>query len=479
MKRILLTLPILLLALTGVVTYCVWVKKATITVANTNPCKTVFVVYSQIGKDQTITSERHELNPGEEKAITQRFWGVEPNFAVFAHSNDPDVVRFVYKLPTSHPGIVYYQEDLPEEKITFQKVKADLLHLPDIEASDNLVELPFVRAEIDPNSYTATFQIRDKPFQGLYSSEGVPSPDQETAVFLERSKLLADVLQRQMSFFKRWPNPDRSFPYRLGLAINDHNGSYMPGLFVEATAPMTIRGDAMPIRPGDILVKFGGHPVFSIEDLHLTVFDWANTFDKGIDVPISFECIRDGHRVSGQTMYFFNESYWGYSDSDSSLAFQYGFGDGVTLGHSVEVATALKNGAKFIYNIFRSKDSAPKEIKPYSEEVWAGNQLKARLRQMYGKEFDAGSFLGMFCPGPGWVLRLPLARVLARAGVSRVVASLGAAATIEVVEGVIWTVADASPLQKPEDIVNDLEEVVPIIAGTSIVLGSLTRSVPR
>jgi len=540
----------------GFLAYSLWVKEASLLVANNTPNKVVFATSYRPGKDETaVISDWNVLNPGEHKIITQKFWGVAPNFSVFAHSADPELIRWVHGLPPEHSGIRYYDEGVEDEAITFQTVKGGDFYVPnsvvestdestidsstsDVSVTDESVsdgsitdvnitdesisaervsdesaltesvpaesisdesvpaenvaaesvndasglieEAPFVEVPVDAEHLKATYQIKDDTYKGLYDPEGISSPEEEITVFSARAQLLATVLQRQMKFDKRWSNPDYDFPYRLGLAINDHNGRYMPGVVIEGVAPMTIRGDEMPIHPGDVLIKFGDGPViFSELDINLTLFEHATSRDKGIQVPIPFEVIRDGQRFSGKTMYFFNEAYWGYSDEDKRRAFGYGVADGVALGKSAEALTLLSNAGKAVYNTLRSKNKPRAEIRPYKDEVWDKNQDKERLRQMYSGAFNAGAFLGMFCPGPGWIVRTPLARGLTSLGVSKAVASLGAAALIEVAEGVVWTAADASPLQKPEDTIEDMKTAAAYAAGGRIVFGTLTRRTRR
>ena len=472
----------LIVAASTFLAYRVLVKSASLTVANNSPTKIMFATYCQPTKDSSVVSEWHVLNAGEHKTFKQRFWRVEPNFAVFAHSADPELVRSLRKLSPNDPATLYYDGDLSDDVITFQAVKGNDFFKPERTGTNifsTFVASPFVKVPVNPESQEAAYPIRDKWFKGLYDLQGVSSPAEEIAVFSARARLLSSVLQRQMKFEKTWPNTEGKFPYRLGLAIDDYNDRYMPGVLIYEAAPMTIFGDEMPFRAGDILFSFAGHPVFSISDLHLSLYEHATSFEKGIYVPVQFEVIRNGQRLKGQTLYFFNEAYWGYSTSDRSSAFVYGFGDGVTLGHSVQVSTGLKNAGKLIYNFFRSKNSAPAKIEDFKKEVWEGNQFKARLRQMYAKEFDAGSFLGMFCPGPGWPLRGPLRGTLTRAGASRIIASLAAAATIEMAEGVIWTVADSSPLRTPGQIANDLKVIVPLLASSQAAFATLRLRRPR
>lgn len=484
MKRksiLLLLCAVVLLCVVGISTYRLWVKEASLTVSNNTPLSVVFVTYCRISESETVVSDRHELKAGEHQTFSQKFWGVEPNFAVFAHSADPELVRWIHRLPPEHPATLFYDGGVEEEDIIFHEVQGLDSHVtvgegdPDSE-STGPSKAAFVKVRVDPGTLHATHQIRDETFHGLYDREGVTSPEQEIDVFAARAQLLASVLPRQMKFEQKWPDPERLFPYRPGLGLNDHNGPFMPGVYIEDVAPMSIRGDQLSVLPGDVILRFGDGPIiFSQSDLLYTLYEHATSYEKGIEVPIHFEVIRNGERMVGKTTYFFNEKYWGYSSDDRAKAALYGFGDGVTLGFSVEAVTFGKNAVKTVYNALRPKDKPEAEIRNYKEEVWEGNQEKERLRQQYSDSFKGGAFVGMVCPGPGWLFKTPLARGLARAGLPKSVASLGAAATIEVIEGVVWTVADASPLQTPEQIAEDAKTAALFAAGSRVVLGSLTR----
>lgn len=488
-------------------------KDASLTVVNLRPCNTAFALHRPATDEQSLTEGWWTLEPGQKMTLERRFVDVAPAFAVYAESRCPELIRWVNELPDDAPATMYF-EGGPGDTVSYLYVQPEATPgaqaeatpatqsegsdktRPDAERTirwergdgttppEGMDLVGFVRVPVS-KSHEAVHLIIDHTFLGLYDEQGLPSSgdDEKIAAVSARAVLLATSLKRQQRFSENWPNPSRSFPYAFGLDIRDHNGMDMPGVLIEdVLLPKTINGDDVPFQDGDILTEFTGETIFSGLDLHMLLYEHATSLDKGIEVPVEFTVVRGDQKISGKTLYFFNPAYWG----EQSALEAFGAGAVNTLafgGGAAAEAVAKQAGRRllgFVNRLAGSKDSGSEPPPEYKEERWKIAQRNARYKQLKAKAYEYGTFAGFVLPSaPRLLFQKALARNVARKGVPRLVANIAAATTLEVVEGVMWTVGDASPLRTPEQIADDIRKWTPYAVGVGVVSGAFTRRATR
>ncbi|HEX8283899.1 MAG TPA: hypothetical protein VF588_11120 [Pyrinomonadaceae bacterium] len=492
-------------------------KNASLTVVNLRPCKTVFAVHRTTTEGQSLIEGWWELEAGQKLSLDRQFVGVEPEFSVYAESRCPELVRWVYELPETHPGTVYF-EGGPGDTVSYFYVQPEAqaeaqaaaqpvaqpagqpdakddprrVAVLEVSARDWVEAVPQGGTELVgfvkvPSGGSSEFMhlITESAFAGIYDERGLPESGGDEAkieVFAARAALLATSLERQRRFDQTWPDPVKSFPYYLGLEVEDHNGMDVPGVLIkEVVFEKSIYGDDTPFQAGDILQEFGGQTIFSGLDLHMLLYEHAVSLEKGIEVPVEFKLLRGEQVLAGKTLYFFNPAYWGRQDKLKAAGV--GALNTVAFGGGAAAEALGWKAARGIGKLFKwaTGDKTPDAPAPeYKQERWEIAQRNARLQQLEPGAYEVGSLAGLVAPSaPRLLFQKALTRSIARRGIPKLAAVIAASATLEVAEGVMWTVGDASPLRTSEQIVEDVKRLAPYAAGIGVVSGALTHRAGR
>lgn len=473
-------------------------KIASYTLINLEPYKIYYVLHYPVGQGLERTEGWWSLKPGEKRTGQLIFpAGVTPAVHVHAHSGDPDVVRWAFDLPEDHDGRVFY-EGGPGDEVTFQSVTNEILDRRVRSGSrtrpePNMDLVAFVRVPLSDTKHPKGLHtFTSDQFKSIFAEAGLRPGENPLPIYIDRAKVLGAALSRQAKFSRSWPNPGEDFPYYTGLELEDHNGAEFPGLLVTAVnAKTTIFGDEMPFQVGDIITSFADASVFHPAGLHTLLYDHATDREKGAHVPIDVQLIRENRIQSLQTLCFFNEGHWKRTDSELSQAHAFASGVEETVGLGKTGGAVLEGALRYAgtaaWNFLEwtaiegdiHEDMEPKEFRNPVEQHWEIRQTHTRLQQMYPKAFEAGTWAGFVTPSaPRLLFTKTLGKNLVKRGLSRTAASVTSSVTLEMVEGVVWTIGSSSPLRTNQQVLDDIKKVMPFAAAGGLVSASPIRRTP-
>lgn len=463
-------------------------------ITNLEPYPVWYAFHYTTNRHSARTEGWWKLEPGQSTTITRDApRDHAPDFYVLGHSADDDVIRWVMNLPADHPGILYF-EGAPQDEVTFQNVALEVM---DNEVPIGSKTYPntgfelggFVSVPLD-ESCSGTYIFCTYQFGGIIDPTGIDDRADVLDVCAERARWLGKSLIRQAYFGRTWPDPASSYPYDIGLGLADHNGfDYMGVQVTEVSARKTIFGDPMPFEVGDIIVGLNGTAVFHKADFLVLLNNHATDRSRGILVPVELHVMRGDELHKVRTTYFFNDNHWTRNHGDSEKAEAVAAGLAETVGLGRRGGALFEVGARNIGRLARDfirltavegdpwEDMTPSDYRNPVTETWAVLQENARLRQMYPEAFDAGAWLGFVTPSaPRLLFTRAFGKSLVKRGLSRTVASIGSSVTLEVAEGVIWTVGTAGPLQSTESTISDIVDTMPYsMVGGAMSPESLSR----
>ncbi len=475
------------------------VTSVSCTLVNLEPYKIYYVLHYPVGEGTERTVGWWSLEPGEKRTVRLEFAiGVAPEVYVHAQSGDRDVVRWAWNLQDSHNGLVYF-EGGDQDVVVFQSIKDEKMDLQ-VRAGSKTHPLEgmelagFVLVPLSDAKHPHGLHVfSSDQFASIFDQSGLSAAKDPLALYAKRAKVLSEAFSRQAKFQRSWPNPGSDFPYYTGLALEDHNGADYPGLLVAAVdAKTTIFGDEIPFREGDVITTFGGTTVFHPAGLHTLLYAHATDREKGIQVPIAVQYVRDKQLYNVNTLFFFNEGHWKRAEDDLEKAHAFAAGIEETVGMSktggAAVEVGVKNVGRAIWNFIEWsavegdpwEDMEPVEYRNPIKEHWEIRQTHARLQQMYPDAFDAGTWVGFVTPSaPRLLFTKTLGKSMVKRGLSRTAASIATSVTLEIAEGVIWTVGTSSPLQSRDQILSDIKAVIPFSAAGGLISGSPIRRTPK
>lgn len=478
-KKVIVLVLLLGIGISGFFTYRSIYKTGYLTLANPNPFQIVTAIRYQTNENEYVTEGWWTLKPGEQITLERGFTYIKPNFAVYGQSDEPETVRFLHNLPDEHPATIYFEGNLGDT-VSFQNVvpppKKMEIHDGggDLSAArDGTEPVAFVNVPVNKSS-TAIRLIHDASMTGVLDDERLPATEEDVKTVLDRAALLAKSLTRQQSYFKKFPNPVKDYPFDTGLKLEDQNGLDKPGVCViNVDFPTDLYGNKMPFQNEDIIFEFSGQIIFSNSDLLEILAEHASSKEKGIEVPIDFKLQRGSTIVAGQTTYFFNKEFWG--DQSKLGAFGVGVGDSITFGNEAAAEALAENVILAVGNFFRAKEEQ-QAYPDYKDRRWHKVQRNARFKNFEPGYYDAGSAAGLFFPSaPRLIFQKVLARQISRKIGSKMIAKVVSVGAFEITEGVMWTVGTSSPAATSAEIAGNVTKMIPIGAGVGVISGVLTR----
>ena len=466
---VLLTLAFLL-----VVILVVGRRSASMTVTNLAPHAQWFAVArpTVLGRWETIGWVH--LGAGQGKSFESTFWFAKPEFYVAARSADEEVVRYLYgdgEVAFEGGGATLVR-NVTNATMHFRTDSSGSRTDGEGGYPEYSYPVEFARAVEMEDGSNFAFTIFDPYFPHLsYPPTSEPADLQAAA---QEAGWLGESLQRQAKFTSKWGG--KPFPFHLNTLFEDPNGFAHLGIEIAAAKTLTRDGYPMRLFPGDTLIEFAGHRVYSPQDVLALLNEHATDLERGVDVPIAFAVQRAGVRKDDITTYSFNRDFWQRKDADAVIAGWLGITDAVTFSNGaaanaamIKVLAGTGNGLSWLASKLDPKYE-PKYVKtpPYKELRWGIRQNQARLREFENTAYDLGAFAGFFVQPTRSVVRPFLGRT-GRA----VTGSFAGRVAWEVGESTVWTLADGSPMRRPEELHQDLRTVMPFAAFGGALQGTL------
>lgn len=462
-----------------------FIKEASVRVVNTAPYKIKFSVYNRFSRDSCATVGWYYLDVGEKRTITQKFRGIEPQFAIHAQIDEREI-GFLKRVVGKDEA--YFEENALGSQIFKRIVRnnnfsictamIDSLSFMEEDYSDEGYGFGFVSPEknllllldlmrkyetgykSDNVSYdTAEYQIADEEnFANLYNDEDIRGNVDRVHIVTTKAKVLRSSLDLQLKVKELFPNFVHDYPFFPGFLVEDPNGPFQPGVVITEALEKNIAGDPMHFQPGDILTDFAGQKVFSIDDLVVLLYNHGTSIKGGIEVPIPYSLLRNETFYTGSTMYFFNRRYKGWPTDEEFDAVAEGAWDAITLGYNKKIAK-LWHGDK-------------------SLNAWQYVQDSYRLRQFFPNKYLLGNIGGAVLSAPRLIFQKAFTKSLVKAGLRKGVATTILTTVLEIGEGVVWSIAARSPVKTREALIEDIKQEMKMSVGIGIAIASFTRARP-
>ncbi len=454
-------------------------KKVDLLLANSTPYEIQFVLAYPKDNKNVKTQGWYSLDPGEiwEKSEVKFPRNVEASFYVFAKTKDHEFVRWLHSsdIPKGKEPAIYW-ESLDLSHVISNKAM-DFVSRPGElpEATGRIQKVGMTRilpSETNSKVFSYVFAPPIK-FPNLYPKSSKLS---HVAASCLEAKSLAQSLHRQKRFLSTW-HGQTTFPFHLGLRIDDKNGPFKKGVAVYPGYNSLPQGEPMPFQPGDILVSLDLSEVYSNWDVGSILYDHATDHQYGgIDEAIPYKVVRNGKLYSGYTTYWFDYKYWSEKPEAPTEGgtLLWSAWDGVSFGFGEQTAAAVTKGLEGLANglsWLASKlddTSSPNYIRgpSYKELKWRFTQAEAMRRQWHGESYKIGEF-------GSYLVSLPRAGVKAFGGktASRFASSTAGRMSFEIAENIAWSLTDGSPVRTDQELINELRLTIPIAAVGSIVPG--------
>ncbi|MGX1927987.1 hypothetical protein [Flagellimonas sp. 2504JD4-2] len=443
---------------------------ANLEVSNNTPY-TIKYAYSYTSKK----GERHvkgwfEIQSGETALHEERTKDDEVKFSITAITllEEADLLRWVYDIGEESPISMEFTNPESEENLL-------------LEVHEENFNYKVVSNEIQEGSDVRTFAsvpmgeggnsqfiFQDPDMVSLFYDPYSASAQKDLESRLRLAPELRLSLHRQMWFDRQFPNPDVDYPFLLAF-LEDDNGYHTKGVKVSKLfQSKTIKGGNFPLLPGDYIIGVE-NPVYSGADLYTQLYAHGTSLHKGIEEPIKLDIIREGKLYTVECTYFFNESFYGFSDDNDGEAAGYGFLNSIFYGNGPAGITISKQILVTIGNLFSKKK---KKLPNYKRTKWVETQKEYRLRQMKPDAFNGGSFIGIWT-SPGQLLTKSTAKVVAKAGFSRASSRVIAAAIIETAEGGLYSYNDAPVLATSKEQMEAAVKSMPESFGIGVLIGTV------
>lgn len=307
---------------------------------------------------------------------------------------------------------------------------------------------------------------------------------------------LRTVVVRHQRFAARYPG--HIMPYHLGAKLEDHNGALSSGIVLRKPARLTIFGDAMPLRDGDILYRINDHDVFSPIDVHDALLAHGGSRKLGVSKALKLVVGRRGNFYTINTTLFFNERHPSFAGERKGDAVYYGFMDAASLGLAAEANCAsrqlpslaqdtLRGVQALLYGLADAASDKParrdrKYIPAANYEdfgacVWRAEQEIALAQQKHKKDFQNAAWITVFTPSaPRLLLQKGASTAVKTKARKTALASIASTVGFELVETGLFFLNDQSPLQGPADVARDFYYAMPYVAGISASIAVVGRT---
>lgn len=451
---------------------------------NNTPYEIEYVLAHPISKTEWKTGGWYTLQPGEhlkfQNADHPR--DVEPEYYLYAYTTNREFVQWLHKSDfqeNSEPVILWQGNDIQRrvanQKLDFTTDPNGRAEYPSGSYSVGMMKIPNALGENGKDKENKFAWIFRAPVR--FKNIELTGNDQDSVAKASiEAKQLADSLHRQMKHQRTW-HSYQSFPFHMGVHFVDHNGRYEKGVTLIPSFSNLPTGQLMPFAERDILFALNERPVYSSDDVTQILYEHGIDYENGgIERPLRFVILRNGETYSGQTTYWFDQSYWMSRPSAPTEGgtLLWSAWDGAFFGLGEEFAAGAVKGLEYTANLLEfamvKLDKAKKQPEyingpSYKQLRWGYAQVEAMRRHWYPDAYKVGEFSS-------------LAFSLPRAGVKRLggkaakfAGSTGGRITFEVTENVLWSFTDGSPLRTTEELIEELGVTLPIAAAAGAVPG--------
>jgi len=219
-----------------------------------------------------------------------------------------------------------------------------------------------------------------------------------------QARALAATLPRRLTFVEAMA--DRPMPVLAGAVFSDANTSFGPGVDIDSVIPATPLGSPVNLRPGDVLLRVNGEPIFGVSDVYRLTLAHVNARSAGI--PFAFRVRRDGQLLDATSSVYFSDAYFIPTAGGSGEAFVRSIFRSLTLGTGLDRAVLCTAGNDSAFSAFGQ------------------DCLTAQRNQqlLLAQQHATADLLGALAAAPIPILNVPFARLLPARGGGRVAARL-------------------------------------------------------
>jgi len=293
---------------------------------------------------------------------------------------------------------------------------------------------------------------------------------------------LRQVIGRHLTFLAKWTG--HPVPLHLGAELEDHNGPLASGVTVHNPVLISIFGDTLPFRHGDVLFKMNETDIFAPADVFQALIDHGYSYSRGITEPVNIVYGRAGKFYSTKTSYFFNEGYHQFSGDRKDEATFYGLLDAIALGLAAESLCAGENGLvgladglnSFANWLDKSIERKKFEYRSMRECIWSHESAIALAQQKHRDIYTNAAWLTIIFPNaPRLLLQKGATRVVKKVARNSAIASSFAGVGLELAETGFFFLNDRSALQTHANVAEEYVRSLPFIAGFTLAVGVIGR----
>ena len=449
----------------------------TVSITNTTPYYLKAAITYPLNSDEWEIYGWKQLPPGDSWEFDQIVREVNPEFYVYAESDDDKLIGWIYSLSPSSDGsstICFQGTDL-ERTVEPGSMDYRIASKNAALRSADAYPVGFQAMAVSPKHKNRFFSVLRPPrlFPDLDDSEALTESQIKTTA--TRAWCVHTSMSRQMRFESQWKEK-KYFPFSPGFEVEDRNGPFQRGVTITRRQAVLPGNYPMPFKVGDELISFDNADVYGPGDVAILLYEHGNSRHKGIKKSIPFSVLRDGKEYSGQTTYWFVKEYFenrneAVTDGRTLL---WGAFDSAVLGYGPEVgagavvtARSFANGIMSLGSMI-NEDYEPNYIKRRSYDAlkWQNYQAEAMGHQWHGGAYLTGEIVGFFVNLP----RAVAMRVGAKSFKLFAKSKFGAV-VYEVAETTVWTVQEGSPLRSSDELKEELRRVLPLAAAGGFVQG--------
>lgn len=414
-------------------------------VCNLQPVPASIDIVYRSKRKEWRTERSGAIDAGACEKITRNFQSVEPSFAMRL-TIQGDVVEWFFDQRTvefegdrsasacmaSDQAETIFNTDPAKTACTKGQNKRHFEHVP----AD--------RIGGDPVALNLSFSEKDIPLPMRNGQVDIPKAR-------EKIRHLAYLWPRRLAHMERWDG--ETLPYTLCIETEETDSHNTQGVVVSTAC----EGSGVSFKPGDVILEFNGHPIFSPIDLEILLLDHAeNQTNGGAWNRFTYKAY-NGTSAAGiieerDGIFFFEPTYWSaHQDQTWDWAW-----------------AALWGTSSGLLGLERTLDLYCIRVESYEKSSckFNGRMRAYRLAQFNSASFSVGEFVGKT------VIWLPSARVLGRILGGTRLSLAASGATISAIQEFSGMYDSMPPGQNLD---GDLKKRVIAAAGEGAIYGILLR----